>query len=395
MSYAIRSLVNDNANVSTLQTKALINSVLATLRSSDTKILKNIQMTASAVDNTTIGLNLPSSGRFTSLTVGFPNLSSSVEWYGSNNSNLAWSGSSLSLQNSTLQLSGTNIVSSTDVALSSSTKLTLSGATLINFDTPQALFNSSTIAWSNSAAISPGSGVNSINVSDPIPYLGTKNTTTDSGLQLSSTNQQTYFLGHTASKRFDNQITDSLQYICNPNIQIDAQSKHVSSSNTSVNPTYVEFDHFSADKLYLSFEKIMLMTSATTAALISLDPTKYFSKIYCVDTVPIGQQDLQVMLPNGNDDGQVKCIQWLPAMLSNMTLSIIADTSPRLVVYGNFCTPSYLNTTSNVNGDINNVYNALVDAEQKFITINSPGSTVHLNYDTTLSAWCLMSTGNS
>ena len=81
MSYASRSLYNDSSNASSLQTGVILKSILASLKSSDLKTLKNVQMSESAIDNTTIGLNLPSTGRFSSLTVGFSNLASNVNFY--------------------------------------------------------------------------------------------------------------------------------------------------------------------------------------------------------------------------------------------------------------------------------------------------------------------------
>ncbi|RYE12657.1 MAG: hypothetical protein EOP45_22500, partial [Sphingobacteriaceae bacterium] len=343
MSYASRSLYNDGSNASSLQTGVVLKSILASLKSSDLKILKNIQMSESAIDNTTIGLNIPSTGRFSSLTVGFSNLASNVNFYGPNNSSLAWNGSSLMLQNSAIQLNNTNITSTTDMLIGSNTKIKIQTPTSISVDTPQIMLNNSTLGWNNGAMISPGSQNNSINFSDPIPYLGIVNSTTDSGIQLSSTNQETYFLGHTVSKRFSGLCDSSLQYISNPTISTDVtQNKKVVESANATASTFVEFGHLSAERLYLSFEKIML--SSISSSVIALDSTKYISKIYCLDAVPVSQDGLQVMLPNGDDDGQVKVIQWLPAVISSMTMSVMANSSPQLVIHGNFCLPVYLNS---------------------------------------------------
>lgn len=372
-----RSLYNDATNSSSVQTRAILQNVYSALRSADTKVLKNILLSDSSIDNTPIGNSIPSTGHFTSLLVGFPSLGSLVSFYGPNKSSLMWKESNLTLTSSTLQLDSTNIKSSSDLSIQSNKSIEImtgSGESIkLNSDLINLL--SSKFQWNNLAYIQPTSGNNSIQISDPIPQLGDSSLASSSDSGILFTN---YFLGQTSSRRLSQFTDKSLQFLNNPAIQIKNNSKHVS-NNSASNHTFVELDTVSINRLLYPFEKIVVDNNTMSTPILS--PNIYISKIYCST-----QTQINVYLPDGDDDGTVKCIQFLPLKLNDSTLV----QSPSLSIWGKFCLPTYLKQESN---DMKTLYTALTQIQNEAIVLPTVGCSIMLNYDTTISSWCLMSTG--
>jgi len=98
---------------------------------------------------------------------------------------------------------------------------------------------------------------------------------------------------------------------------------------------------------------------------------------------------VQITLPNGDDDGQIKCIQWLPPTLGFGSLTLPMNTT-NLSIIGNFCFPTYQNDqATRSNGSFTNVYTASVSGNQNKLILNSQGSSVSLIFETTMQSWCL------
>jgi len=390
MSYASRSLYNESNSASSVQTRtALRNIVVQLLQDTSIKAFKNAVLTESSIDNTSIGANVPSLGHFSSLAVGFPNLNTSVVVYGPKSSSVNWSATTLAIANATLQLNDTNINSSGDLAVSSASKLSLNALNSINISAPSLnLTNSTPIKWDNLASINQGSQLNSIVLSDPIPLVGSpQNLVTDSGIQLTLSSSQTYFLGQTISKRLITHNDRSLQFLANPVINVSNNMTDKSiQANTGTTATGAEFGNLAAERLFVSYEKIFISASSLP---ITINSSKLITKIYGSDNV----SSVQITLPNGDDDGQIKCIQWLPPTLGFGSLSLPMNTT-NLSIIGNFCFPTYQNEqAARSNGSITNVYTALISGNQNKLMLNSQGSSVSLVFDTTLQSWCLYSTG--
>ncbi len=414
-----RSLYNDQASSSSSQNRIILKSILDSLRSADIKVLKTITLSESTIENSSIGLNVPASGRFTSLVVGFSNLNSPVTFNGPNNSSVNWNDGSLKLANTTLQLQNTKISSDQNLLITTPN---------LSLDSTQISLNSSVLKWGNGATISmpPASaGIsqvrNTIVISDPILTVGdTTSMVTDSGIKLAYNSTTNYFLGQSKSKRLSNSTLNptgrSLQFLTNPIVtstdnvdNLGPLDKKVS-NDTLINPinsnqlSCTELQSLSAERYFYSYEKIMLnvpIESTETNIFQTIDVTKYITKLYCLPPSLASPSWYRIELPDGlPDDGTIKCIQFLPPSWSDLMINMATEYSPKLLIHGKFCVPTYqASSVSNTDlsngniGDIATVYDSLVNVQQSMITMNSVGSSVLLNYDTTIQCWCLVSSG--
>lgn len=388
-----RSLYNTSQQAIASQGTAILQNTLAVFRSlSDLKIIKNAQLSDSLIENTAIGTVIPASGRFTTLVVGLQNLSNTVTFYGSNNSTLNWSTNALSLSNATLAVNNTPITSNDTLSLKGSNGISLStdNNAPLTVSGGNVMFQNDTIGltWPNQVGIQSRTATNSLLLSDPIPELASPTTTTttdtDSGWLMNKS-----FVGIAAASHLSTYMTKSFQLIKTPQIAlVNANTKKVTTiANDALG---AEFDYLYAKKQLLSVEKINLadlLLSPNNTGQIILNTDVAITKVFCAGDIRT-TSTFTIKLPNGDNDGQFKIIQWLP--YPNSIMSIPENVSTCLTIYGSFCQQRY-STTQPSKTEFLYDYAAIMNGAQNSITLTVPGSSIYLIYDTTIAAWCMLS----
>lgn len=374
MSSTARSLSNTSPAAQLLQVQGIVQTVLATLQNGTTpKSLKNVQITASTIDNTGIGGSIPSSAHFTTLVVGFPNISSPVVFYGDNGATLNWS-NGLTLTSSPIVLDRSSISSLGNLNVS------VSGPTNLNTSSLNLTQNGSKVIFSNTSSIGPSNN-NGTLINDPIPNIGDGSlSSSDSGFIL----ENSIFLGLTAaSSRFSSISAKSLQVLTSP--VIDSQSgdhKYVTSSSSS-KQVPLELGAVSATRFYNSFEKIFLLGS-TVLTNVTLSANVTISKIYTDASFTSASQPI-ITLPDGDDDGQIRIVQWiLPQLMTQSLATGGAGTTMRIT--GNFYLQTYTKDTTNP-------FTTFYSKKTTRVILPCPGSSVQFLFDTSVGAWTSVSNG--
>lgn len=347
--YGQRSLYNNNAQITTIQSGVLAQVLQLLNNAASAKSVRNLQMTGSTVDDTPIGSTTPNQARFTSLTTGLLNGNFPVIFNGPHNSQLVWNNGVLTFVNSGISTPVLNLDAGARLAWGGGAN------TYLEQDDQLGLVFSTSI----------------LHLGDSTPEDG------DVGVVFKD--QSFFGLTHASNTVANTTGQDkSFQVLAlSPNDATTSNNVIRSPNNNSNNTgTAVEFDWCFPQRLRVSTEKI-LATSNT--AVYSLDNNKQTSKVYGMRTSSVPYYS--VSLGPGDDDGHVKCIQYLPQVaigevqaMTDPSLTSSSNTTPQLQINGRFCFPP------------SGIY-------KSSLTVRDFGVSVMLQYDTLLQAWIMLSNG--
>lgn len=345
MSYSQRSLYNNTPQVTNAQSGIVAQIVRLLYDASAVKTVRNLSLSSSTIDDSVIGSITPSSGRFTSLTAGILNANFPVTLYGPNGSQLSWRDGTLNLVNTSLSCS-------------------------VLF-----LKTLSRIQWDDQVYIEHQADKNVV-CSDPIFTIGDAWTTPcDMGIIMKNHH---YFGLTKASNRVKALTRDTYSFQIMPTTAILPINSNKTISNDPNNVTQtktaLECEWLFAKQQRVSCESILLNDNTT---MMSVDTTLHTSKVYGLRTTALTAYNIS--LPDGDDDGHIKCIQYLPqtgiTALQVMTDPTgFASTVPSLLIQGKFCLPP------------TGIY-------QSSITLNGFSISVILQFDMVLKAWIMLSNG--
>lgn len=355
MSTVQRSLYNNNPQNSNTQSGLIAQLIQLLSNTGIVKTLKNVALSGSSIDDTQIGNVTPNQARFTSLTSGILNTNYPTVFNGPNGSQLIWRNGLLSLVNSGISTSTLYLDALSRIAWGTV------GAT------PQAYVSHSQM-----------DGSDALILSDPMPYIGDamrNSTMSDMGLLMVNH----HFFGlRRASNRVSALTSDAWSFQVLPSsafaVSSASGSKRIELNQTS-NRTAVEFDWCFVHQNRQSSEKVVLTDGETSTPL---DVTTQTSKVYALRTT--ATDTYRVSLPTGDDDGHVKCIQYLPQTAIHETQAmsdpalLTAETVPTLQISGRFLLPPY-------------------GVLQDVLILSGFGVNVMLQFDTVTDAWTLLCNG--
>lgn len=348
-----RSLFNVNTQSSSNQSGIIGQLVQLLSNVTLIKTLRNTIISGSTIDDTVIGNVTPNQARFTSLNVGIANTNQTTTFYGPNNSQLVW-------HNGLLEFVNAGIGTKT-LYLDALAKLVWGDAK----DQNAYILNNQK---------------NSLAFSDPIPSLGDSITSGQTAMGFTMRNHHFFGLCR-ASTRSTRLSGDAWSFQVLPSetydISLDKQIVLADSPST-MRQTALEIAWCFPEQLRQSYE-LIVMDDDTTSSTVLLDVKKHTSKLYGLRTTAV--TSYSVTMPSGDDDGHIKCIQYLPQtsitetqVMTDPSL-LSAKTLPQLVISGRFCLPPFGVLQSN-------------------LVLNGFGLNVLLQYDTVTQAWTVLCNGN-
>lgn len=296
-------------NASSSQTLNIQNSVLAAVLS----YLRLNPQTLTSIDNVPIGQSIPSTGRFRELTTGSPGLGYPVNLYGSGSYLLNWNPDTGTL-------------------------------TIPNLEVTGGLEMSRDLAWPTDQlgelTLKVDAALGTMQISDPIPQVGTSLLPSDNGLLLPASNNTTAFLG---------MVDGILQCIQNPVVvqRTSTKVKQVTGTNAPAH-----FGTTTVDQLVLPWQRIYIDDMNFAPQVV--DVTKTIIYLVVWGTKLLGDR---ITLPSGTIDGQA--------------LSLILTSTSKTPLYPLTVTGMFL------------MVNGLVP----YITLERVGSGIDVVWDTFSGAW--------
>ena len=238
-----------------------------------------------------------------------------------------------------------------------------------------ALTQGTVIKWSDGNGITSNSG--QLNMNDNIPFIGNNavQQTSDNGIYL---NNAKVFIG--SGNAVNQASVDAASFIGSKLIQIKLSPSVVQQALPNKLATSTQLGHLELNRLFPttvchSYEKIDCKggpVDAITKQPYIINTDVQFTKLYNISSVT----NTMMTMANGYSDGQLKTISCLTTEAQNNIPidSMMSTSSPHVIIKGQFWVNHGAATT---------------------YALNPLGSSVTFNYDTTLNAWFVMSTGGS
>lgn len=303
-------------NASVSQTANVQNTVLAAVLA----YLRANPATLTTIDNVPIGQQIPSTGRFRELTVGSAGLGYPVNFYGAGSYVCNWNPDTGTLTIPNLAVTG-GLVMSKDLTWPTQQL----GAITLRVD--------------------PLLGT--MQISDPIPQVGSSLLPSDNGLFLPASNNQTAFIG---------MIDGVLRCVTNPIVtqRTTTKAKEVSGTNAPV-----ALGQTTVDQLVLPWQRIYVDDMNYLTQVV--DVTKTVIYLVVLGIKPLSDH---ISLPSGSMDGQ------------QLTITLTSTTKPP--EYGLVITGMFL----------------MVNGRVPSISLERLGSGIEVVWDTYNAAWLLRGGGS-